>query len=212
MEELIQRISDVQEDLIGIILTISITAIVSIITLIINSIVKISIENQKYNNEQRKIMQKFYPELKKRLFEIRILLDDVSNNPIYLQKKNFCIDYFNYKEDEKRFRETHDKNVEHIETYIVKISELIRTISSLSVFLKTTEIPFPPINHRKLKNNTTTMISSLQYYSFLVTQVENREISINTIESELKQKKDGTFSINTLDQYIKLLNKWYLKY
>ena len=60
-DNVIQYLQSIQDNLVGLVLPVLITAVVSPVTVSINSIIQLVLQNSKYNSEQYKIMQEFIP-------------------------------------------------------------------------------------------------------------------------------------------------------
>lgn len=210
--------SQIGAALMQIVAPVIITAIASLITVLINTITKIIIECRNYDAGQYKLMQKFYPKLKTFLIDIKFSLTEATQNRIYAEINSMdqAVELIlSYQEDEAEYNK---RNPNHI-TDIVAFSEVMedawRSLAELSKFLKRAVIPATPIFHPFLKRKVHTMISTLQYFSLLIAQYQNNNISTDLLKAEIKDfpKTWGReFNSALVAQYLTTLDKWFQKF
>ena len=104
MDGIIQYLQGIQDNLIGIVLPVLITSLVSLITVLINAFIQIILQNSKFNDEQYKIMQEFYPKLKIYLLELRFIMQEIICSPICSNLKVAIDKYIDIRDDEAGYR------------------------------------------------------------------------------------------------------------
>ena len=80
MNHVIDILQSIQDDLVGIVLPVIITAFISVISIFVNAVMQIILRNSNINCEQYKLMQKFYPEMKISLLELKLSMKEVKSN------------------------------------------------------------------------------------------------------------------------------------
>lgn len=214
MEQIIKGLQDIQKDLVGAVLPVMITAIVSLVTLTVNTLVKIIIENNKYNRSQYEIMQKLYHGLKTKLMKLKVATSAIEQNNLYSTMKNAVFCYIDYQNDEGTYRENHKEQMEDIDEFIFAIDNYFQKLKELSDFLLDCSIPAIPIYHFIIKIRAKRMLIVLHYFSFVISQYISGEVDNITMKNELsnfakdKKQLDG----KKLQTYITLLDKWFSKY
>lgn len=207
--------NNIQTDLSVVVLPVVITALVSLITLIVNSFIKIAIENKKYNSEQCKLMQKLYPQLKYIFINIKLILNDIQKNKLFTEMGEALKTFIDYNQDSSKYRDNNQQQIEYIDDFIYSIDLFIKQMDKLHSIFTNEFIPSIPVVHPILKHKVSKMLSNLQYFSFIVSQCISDEISCDMIIKEIenyKPQKNRAFDNVMLDSYIKILDKWFLSY
>lgn len=195
-----------------------ITAIVSLITVLVNTVTKIVIEFRNYNAEQYKLMQKFYPELKTSLIDIKFSLAEATQNKIYAEANSLGAaveQILSYQENEAEYNEQHPDHITDIVAFSDVIEDIWIRLAELNNFLKDAVIPATPICHPFLKQKVHSMIATLQYFSLLIAQYQDDKISIELFKAEMKEfPKTWGCEINPslIMQYLSTLDEWFKKF
>lgn len=212
MDHIISLLKEIQSDLVGIILPVIITAFASFITLIINSLLKIWLENKKNNTEQYKIMQGLYSEFKIDLLNIKLFLENIEQNQLYKNIKDAIDTYVSYKNDSKEYREKHKEQIDHIDEFIDSLELFLKEIGDLSNYLKHINIPAVPVFHPIIKAKVNDMFAKIQCFSSVVFQYYNNNINDTLFVNAIDQFNLSKFNSKLLSSYIELLDKWIKKY
>lgn len=215
MDEVIQYLQGIQDNIIGIILPVLITALVSLVTVLINAFIQIILQNSKFNDEQYKIMQEFYPKLKICLLELRFTMEEIKYSPTCLDLKSAIEKYIEIRSNEAGYRRNHDNEIQFIDSFIAVMNDYSNKVIDINNYLLACTLPKPPIIHPILKKRIGKMLVILQYYSQLWDQYCNNKISISIFKKEIKDFKSNwnvEFDCSEIDKYLYLLNKWFLKY
>lgn len=215
MDEFIDVLKNIQQDLVGLILPVCITAIVSIITVVLNLSVKIVQENRRISIEQFKTMQDIYPQLRISIIEISISVSKIVSNPIYKNFKESLNKYLVYKKDEAQYRKNNKKEVENIDSFIDYMTEFLEQMSTLNSLLSTKKIPLISFYHPILKKKTNKMIATFHFYSVLFKKYIDSEVSGELLIAEMNFKKEKNLADLNFDdfkKYIVLLDKWFKSY
>lgn len=195
-----------------------ITAIASLVTVLVNTITKVIVECRNYNAEQYKLMQKFYPEFKTFLIDIKFSLAEAAQNRIYNEANSMdaAIELIlSYQEDEAEYNRLHPSHITDIVAFSEVMEDTWRSLAELSNFLKNAVIPATPIFHPFLKRKVHTMIATLQYFSLLIAQYQDDKISTDLLKAEIKDfPKTWKCEVNPalIMQYLATLDKWFQKF
>lgn len=215
MYEVLDKLTKIQGDLVGIIISVAATAIVSLLTLFVNFLTKILVECNEYNKEQLEKMKKFYPEFKAKIVYLALLIKELDKNPLYSTISQMYGDYELCTKDEIQYRNNHKENLNNIDLFITESKKWVKNMATLNDFFENADIPMVPLYHPLLKHRVRKMLECLQYHSFLVFQYINNKISKDVFLDEINllyANKKNTISNDCLQKYTKLLYKWYLKY
>lgn len=215
MNNVIQYLQSIQDNLVGIVLPVLITATVSLITVSINSIIQLVLQNSKHNSEQYKIMQEFYPTMKGKLLELKLAIQEVVTNPMCSDFKTAIDKYIEYKNNDIEYRTNHNNEVQYIDRFDTSMNNLSIKLDSINSYLSTCKIPRVPIMHLFLKHGIKKMLASIQYYSLLWSKFHNNTISKDMFRKEIHDfKENWKIEINSeqTEKYLLLLDKWLMKY
>lgn len=215
MDNVIQYLQSIQDNLVGLVLPVLITAVVSLVTVSINSIIQLVLQNSKYNSEQYKIMQEFYPTLKGNLLELKLAIQEIVANPMCPNFKTAVDKYIEYKNNDIEYRTNHNNEVQYIDRFNTSMNSLSIKLDSVNKHLSTCKVPRVPIMHLFLKKNTKKMLASIQYYSLLWSKFYQNTISKDMFRKEIHNfKKNWKIEIDSgqIEKYLLLLDKWLMKY
>lgn len=215
MNQMIEYLQKIQDNLIGILLPVLITAFVSLVTVLINAVMQIIIQNSKINNEEYKFMQVFYPKIKLLLLEIKLTMQEIESNSIYTDMQTTIRKFINYTKDEVKYRKEHENEIQDIDRFITSINNYSIKIIELNNCLLNNTIPRIPIMHPILKKRINKMIAVLRYYSLLWNQYQTHSISVDIFQKEMDDFKKNwsvEFTNVKIDIYLSLLDKWLLIY
>lgn len=215
MKELIDASKCIQEDIIGIMLPVVITALVALITLIVNTYVKLSINNRTYNRQQHLVMKKIYPKLKNILLKLYLELASIENNSLYKSFLDAISDFVDFKKDESSYRNEHQNMVEDIDGFMSSIDSLFENIEKINELLNSVEIPSVPLFHLRLKRSIRKMLNNMQRVSFIISEYNSDGISGKILFDEIRlfDTNEG-FILNkeTINEYIEKTDKWMASY
>lgn len=215
MKELIDALKCIQEDIIGIMLPVVITALVALITLIVNTYVKLSINNRTYNRQQHLVMKKIYPKLKNILLKLYLELASIENNSLYKSFLDAISDFVDFKKDESSYRNEHQNMVEDIDGFMSSIDSLFENIEKINELLNSVEIPSVPLFHLRLKRSIRKMLNNMQRVSFIISEYNSDGISGKILFDEIRllDTNEG-FILNkeTINEYIEKTDKWMASY
>lgn len=215
MENIVKYLQNIQDNLVGLVLPVLITAVVSLITVSINAIIQLVLQNSKYNNEQYKIMQEFYPQLKCKLLELKFTFQEIQTIPIYSDLSTAILKYIEFKGNEVQYRRIHSNEIQYVDRFGILMDKLSKELDCLNNYLSTCKIPHVPIMHPFLKNSIKKMLASIQYYSLLWSKFHQNTISKEMFKREiigLKKKWGINIDSKQTDYYLILLDRWLLKY
>lgn len=215
MQTLIQYLQNIQDNLVGIILPVLITAFISLVTVLINATVQIQLQNSKFNSEQYKIMQEFYPKLKMCLLDLKISMEKVENSKICSRIEDAIQKYIKIKEDEAKYRKNNENEIQFIDGFIATMNEFSTKVVDINKCFLTCTIPRTPIMHPFLKKKIVKMIAMLQYYSFLWDKYLTVAINDDVFKKEINNFKkiwNVKIGYKKICKYISLLDKWIIKY
>ena len=215
MENIVQYLQNIQDNLVGLVLPVLITAVVSLITVSINAIIQLALQNSKYNSEQYKIMQEFYPQLKCKLLELKFTFQEIQTIPIYSDLSTAILKYIEFKGNEVQYRRIHSNEIQYVDRFGILMDKLSKELDCLNNYLSTCKIPHVPIMHPFLKNSIKKMLASIQYYSLLWSKFHQNTISKEMFKREIigfKKKWGINIDSKQTDYYLMLLDRWLLKY
>ena len=215
VNDIISYLQNIQDNLVGLILPVLITALVSLVTLITNAIMQIVLQNGKYNSDQYTIMQEFYPEFKAHLLGLSVVLQELKRTSICKDLKSAVDKYLEYKRDDENYRINHPDEIQQIDTFNTLMDTLLTKLVNMNNYLLTCKIPRSPIMHPILRVNVCKMLVVSQSYSFLFCEYSNNSITGDTLKAELTNlKKNWKMKVDydTAKKYILLLDKWLMKY
>lgn len=191
-EYIIEYLQGIQDNLIGILIPSILSVVVSIITLIVNSILQCNLSNRQYKSKQYEFMHKHYPKIKSILVYISASLQSVENSSLYKAKK--LSDYLGYDWEERRSTLTIEQT-QQIDDFESNIKNIIGKYIDLNVFFENNNLPATSRRFQKA-------INKLQSYCVLINKNKN--------------KRTDTFSYNyskrDIDKLIVILDKNYNKF
>lgn len=215
MNEIILYLKNIQDNLIGIILPVLITAFVSLATVLINAFIQIILQNSKFNNEQYKVMQEFYPKLKICLLELRLSMQEVKESPVCLDLMDAIHKYIEIRDNEVEYRNNHDNEIQFIDSFITIMNDFSIKVINMNNQILSSTIPRAPIMHPILKKKIGKMLVVLQYYSLLWDKYYTNKISVSIFKKELNDFEKNwniIFDCKEIDKYLSLLSRWFVKY
>ena len=134
MDQIISELQQIQSDLVGILIPSIISAIVSIISIFINTLLQLKLSDREYKSEQYKLMRNHYPYLKSILMEISCCYINLENNGLYDNSFNIT-DYIYY--DWQLFRKKVPKDkIIFIDDYMNNIKKIVDLFLSLNLFFE----------------------------------------------------------------------------
>lgn len=215
MYDVLSELAKIQGDLSGIVISAAATAIVALITLFVNFLTKILTDCKEYNRTQQDIMKNFYPKLKSQILYLNLLIEELNKDPLYSTMPKMYNDYDSFTKNEKQYRNEHQTELKHIDSFITKSKKWVANMKILNEFFDNSDVPQTPLYHPILKYQVGKMLECMQYHSFLVLQYVNNEISLDVFLYEINllySNKKNIINNDRLKRYTKLLYKWYLKY
>lgn len=215
MTQMVEILQNIQDNLVGIILPVLITAFVSIFSIFINAIMQIVMRISNINGEQYKLMQEFYPKMKINLLELKLSMKEVQNNQIYTNMQNAINKYIEYKKDDANYIRNHENEIQYIEQFITAMDNCVNKITLIKELLNNCTTPRTPIMHFLLEMQIHKMLNVLWYYSVLWDKYSTRLIRSDIFQQEIKNLKEKwkvELNYKKIEKYIKLLDKWLMKY
>lgn len=210
--ESIKYLQNIQENLVGIVLPVVITAAVSLITVLVNAILQIMLQNSKANWEQYKIMQDFYPNMKLNLLRLRVAIQEVEHSPLCTDLKEASVKYAKYKSDEAEYRKKNDNEVQDIDVFISMMEDFSNRVREINEYLINCTLPRPPILHPILKIKVNRMLANLQYAAFFWDEYYNKTIDVTVFQMEIEKQLKKKFNSKKVKKYICLLDRWFFEY
>jgi|GEM_PF-6724493 hypothetical protein len=215
MNHVIDILQSIQDDLVGIVLSVIITAFISVISIFVNAVMQIILRNSNINCEQYKLMQKFYPEMKISLLELKLSMKEVKSNSIYSDMHNAINKYVEYKKDSANYVRRNKNEIQNIDQFITSMDKCIDKILYINEKLYNCTIPRTPVMHVLLKRRVSKMLAVLWYYSLLWDKYNTKLISTNIFLQEIKSfegKMNVKLGYEKVEEYCYLLDKWFLRY
>lgn len=213
MDDIINYLQNIQNNLIGLVLPVLITAFVSLVTLLVNTIMQITLQNSKFNSEQYTLMQVFYPKFKTHLLELKLIIQEMESSSMCSDLTTSIAKYIDIKKDEPEYRKRHSNELPNIDSFNTLMEALFTKLISMNDYLKTAKIPRPPIMHPLLGIKINKLLAVIQYYSFLFSGYRNRTINEDIFQQELENyNKKAKMDYKKLKSYLSILDKWVLKY
>lgn len=215
MDEVINYLKDIQENLVGIIVPVLITAIVTLITLIINTATKLWMENRKYNNEQFEKMKKFYPTLRTELIKVDFQYTKLKTNNLHTDIISSVIKYAEYKNNGAKYRKNHENEISNIDDFINTMERYLLSVKNVFLCLNNVTYPSTPIFHPVLKHKVRRILYIYGYFSLVVSKYLDNDIYNDLLISELKslRKKTGMkFNEKVLEDAGKVIDKWFFSF
>lgn len=192
IQDYTNALKDIQSDLVGILITSTITSIISIITLIVNSILQVHLANKQYNSAQYELMRNKYPEIRQWLLSLEIFYLNVENNKLY--DENFTIkQYLNFDWQSYRVSLSNDE-IESIDSYQKSIVEIINIYRQLNDYFDNNNLP---ATSKKVQKS----IQQLQLYCKYI-----------IISTESNDKKIKEYNYKIVKKTIKIFDKHYNKF
>lgn len=215
MSEIIKNLQNIQENLVGIILPVAITALVSLITVITNAYIQIKLQNYNFNSQQYQLMQDFYPKLKKYLLQLKLTMEDIESSQLYSDFGSALDKYTSFSSNESKYRKQNANEMQYIDIFAKAIKEYCEKSSELYNYLFNCTIPKVPIGHYIFKKKTNKMLTVLQYYSLLSNMNNKNGFDNNFFKKEFgkfEHKWKIKFNSLLVEKYLLLLDKWLMKY
>lgn len=215
MAEIIKNLQNIQENLVGIILPVAITALVSLVTVLTNTYIQIKLQNYKFNSEQYKLMQDFYPKLKDYLLQLYLSMKDIEKNHLYSSLGNALDKYTSFNNSESKYRKHNTNEVQYIDDFAKAMGKYCEKTSDIYKYLFSCTLPRVPLGHPFLKKKTNKMICVLQYYSLLSNKYNKKETDSDFFSLEIsnfEQKWKVKFNSLLVEKYLLLLDKWLMQY
>lgn len=211
IESILNYLQSIQGDLVGIIIPAILTAAVSLFSLFVTSIISIVQDKEKHNHEQFKCMQEIFASLKICLQNMCLSASLAKGYSLSYggSISQALINYCDYSFDETTYRAKHQAELNEIDNFISFIKKYIEEVKNLREVLKTKSIPAAPLLHPLLKRDIYRMLETLQYWSCLLSEIQNSPLNDYFLHNELSKCKLDDFQ---LKNYIEILDKWYRAY
>lgn len=211
MDELIKYLQNIQTDLVGIIIPAIITAIVAILTLIINNFTKVYIDVSKYNHDQYKTMRCFYQRFKPLLLDMTFLMLKMEKENKYDNMAKVINKYWEFKNNPSGYRTKYPQ--ENIDDHINVLECFFNICKELYEIFRQDEIPSYPMWHPIIKIKVNSMLLNSFRFTYMITE-STKYYNKNLIDSICCGEKFAKVSINgkQLKKYCKFLDKWYMCY
>ena len=178
MDQIISELQQIQSDLVGILIPSIISAIVSIISIFINTLLQLKLSDREYKSEQYKLMRNHYPYLKSILMEISCCYINLENNGLYDNSFNIT-DYIYY--DWQLFRKKVPKDkIIFIDDYMNNIKKIVDLFLSLNLFFEKNNLP---ASYHSVQQG----INELQFFCSYIKNCKN---GIHGITNKIFHKKD----------------------
>lgn len=214
MEQIIIYLKNIQDNLIGIILPVLITAFISLVTVFVNAFIQIKLQNSSLNNEQYKLMQAFYPKIKIFMLELKLSIQEVKCCNVCTDMNTAIDKYIEFKSDEAKYRKNYPNEIHIIDGFITAMNNYVDITVKINDYFNACTVPRVPIMHPVLKVCINKMLAVLQYYSLLWYEYQ-KNIDPRIFIKEIKDFKENwgvEWNDCLIDKYISLLDKWMMKY
>lgn len=189
-QEFITTLTSIQKDLVGILISVIITSATTILTLIINSILQITLSNKQYKNVLYETLRKNYPQVRTYIAKLRLLYSALELNPLY--EENFSLKNFrNFDWAAYRKTLTNDK-IDYIDDFQKDIEAIIDICKKINIFFESENLP-------TASNKVYKKISHLQSFCMAMS-------SQNKFPNKLKE-----YNLKEIDKLIRILDKHYNK-
>lgn len=190
MDDVINYLQGIQDDLVGIIIPLAITAVVSIFSIAINSISKFIFYLREYFNGQREIKKEVYPQLKNKIICIEYKMLILRKNEIFEDIITSLKKYDDYKKNPTQYREKNTKELNNIDNFINSVYEYLNELNGFYDLLSKKTMPDLPIFRFWLKYRIKKNLTLNYYFAFLSQKYVNNEI-------------DGDYYVHTLNNFKK---------
>ena len=192
MDSIINSLSEIEEELSNMLVPVFVSALVSIITLVVSVSMQIWVTKKQYKNNQYVIMREVYPKLKSKLNDMICFYDLLETNALYTN--NFCITNY-LKFDWETYRQNISiEETQHIDEYEMIIKKIICSYIDLYNFFEENNIP---ISSKKIQRS----LNELQRFCSFI-------FHSNTICKQYSK----TFNRKKLNSIVELLDNFYNKY
>lgn len=139
IDSVIEYLKSIQDNLIGIMVPAVLTAIVSVITLVVNSILQYKIYDRQYKSKQYEIMRQHYPSLKSQLIDIQRCFENIECNQLY--PPTFQITkYIGYDWEAYRQNITVEE-IQFVDDFEENIKSAIKVLANLNLFFNDNNLP-----------------------------------------------------------------------
>ncbi len=188
-----------------------ITSVVSAITMLVNVLLKLILQENKFNHEQYKIMQNFYPEFKLHLLGLKMSLQKVEKHNVGQNMEEKITKYIEINSDNIAYRKNHPEEEQLIDSFHDDMDQFTIKFSELKEYLRKTTVPTFPIMHPYMKKKISCMLTTLDYYSLLWNKYWNKKMDVNILKTELENFEklwNVEVSSKKIEEYILLLDEW----
>lgn len=180
---------------------------VSIVTLAINSIIKLKQSADEKNSAQFVQMQRIYHRFKNLLQGLWILDHEMgSNQKLYGSgAANALNNYFLYRNDEAQFEKENDNEGDFLdaaEKYVDKCSEIQK-------FFEDNGMPSAPALHPLVRRKVYKMLTDLQQYVFIIDYLKESPAELSDVADKLRSTN---LNSDKLKKYIDLIDEWARSY
>ena len=139
VDSVIEYLKNIQGNLIGILIPTIITASISVITLIVNSIIQYRINDRQYKSKQYEIMREHYPYLKAKLIDIQSCFENIEHNQLY-QSDFLITEYIGY--DWETYRQNLSiEDIQLVDDFEENIKIAIEVLIVLNQFFDQKNLP-----------------------------------------------------------------------
>ena len=213
MTDTINILQNIQGDLVGLLMPVMITAVVSLISISVTFILKVAKLKGTADYKRYLTMSKFYPPIKSILFELMMVTREIEDCKVQGNLYEKISKYVEYNENPINYRKNHEE--EYIDLLIQSVNKYKEIMVDLNNSLTKNRIPKPPVMHPFLKKKVIRLIGTLMVYSTLWKQYDTQkadpDMFQNQIEKWGKQKYSG-MDYKAIERYATLMDTWLLKY
>lgn len=213
MTDTINTLQNIQGDLVGLLMPVMITAVVSLISISVTFILKVAKLKGTADYKRYLTMSKFYPPIKSILFELMMVTREIEDCKVQGNLYEKINKYVEYNENPINYRKNHEE--EYIDLLIQSVNKYKEIMVDLNNSLTKNRIPKTPVMHPILKKKVIRLIGTLMVYSTLWKQYDTQkadpDMFQNQIEKWGKQKYSG-MDYKAIERYATLMDTWLLKY
>ncbi len=217
MNEIVKNLQIFEDDMAMVVL---LTVVIGAYLVILMLIYEISLFLGPYFEwkiNRRKRMQKFYPEFQMHMYELKLYKAEVEANPI---SENFRIasdKYIMYKSSPEEYRIVFDYERDQIDRFALSVDKLYQKLLVIQDFLSENGVPRFWLRHSILKRKIMKKIAWIRRYaSYMKVLCENDTFvtpevltfEMNNFHLTSKLKLDD----KEMERYIRLLERWFVKY
>ena len=193
VDSILKSLNEIQDNLVGILIPSVITAIISVLTLIVDVIVKFWTTRRQYKSKQYEIMREHYPQLKSKLSDIVCYYDTLEENK--LRTATFTITHY-LKFDWEAYRQNiAAEDVPFVDEFQNTIAKIIEAYIDLYKFFSEKNLPN---SSKKVQKS----INKLQFFCTVINNSKNNGCKAATCD----------YNKENLIELIDILDKHYNKF